>query len=129
LLRRIIGPNRNEILGGWRKLPKEELHKLYTSLYIIRMIKKRRMGRAGHIAYTEERNNAYRILVGKPEGKRPLAIPKRWWVDNIKMGLREIGRDGMDLILLAQDRYQWGALVNTVKNLRVPLHVGKFLRS
>jgi hypothetical protein len=58
--------------------------------------------------------------VGKPEGKRPLERPRRWWVDNIKMDLRETGSDGMDWIDLAQDRDQWRALMNTVMNLRVP---------
>jgi hypothetical protein len=67
-----------------------------------------------------ERRNAYRILVGTPEGKRPLGRPRRRWVDNIKMDLREIGRDGRDWIELAQDRDQWRSLVNTVMNLRVP---------
>jgi hypothetical protein len=67
-----------------------------------------------------EKRNAYRILVVKPEGKRPLEIPRRWWVDNIKMYLREIGLNGMDSIDLAQDRDQWWTLVNTVMNLRVP---------
>jgi hypothetical protein len=67
-----------------------------------------------------ERRNAYRILVGKPEGTRPLGRPRRWWVDNIKMDLREIGWDGVDWIYKAQDRDQWRALLNTVLNLRVP---------
>jgi hypothetical protein len=67
-----------------------------------------------------ETRNAYRILVGKPEGKTPLGRPRRRWVDNIKMDLGEIGWDGMDWIELAQDRDQWRALVNTVMNLRVP---------
>jgi hypothetical protein len=67
-----------------------------------------------------EKRNAYRILVGKPEGKRPLGRRRRRWVDNIKMVLREIGWDGMDWIDLAQDKDQWRALVNTVMNLRVP---------
>jgi hypothetical protein len=67
-----------------------------------------------------EKRNSYRILVGKPEGKRPLGRPSRRWVDNIKMYLREIEWDGMDQIDLAQDRDQWRALVNTVMNLRVP---------
>jgi hypothetical protein len=67
-----------------------------------------------------ETRNAYRILVGKPEGKRPLGSPRRRCVDNIKMNLGEIGWDGMDWIELAQDRDQWRALVNTVTNLRVP---------
>jgi hypothetical protein len=75
---------------------------------------------AGHVARIGEKRNAYRILVGKPEGKRPLGKPRRRWVDNIKLDLREIGWDGMDSIDLAQDRDQWRALVNTVMNLWVP---------
>jgi hypothetical protein len=67
-----------------------------------------------------EKRNAYRILVGNPEGKRPLGRPRRRWVDNIKIGLREIGWDGGDWIDLAQDRDQWRALVKAVMNLRVP---------
>jgi hypothetical protein len=67
-----------------------------------------------------ETRNAYRILVGKPEGKRPLGRPRRRWVDNIKMVFTEIGLDGVDWIEMAQDRDQWRALVNTVMNLRVP---------
>jgi hypothetical protein len=76
------------------------------------------MGR--HVARIVEKRNAYRILVGKPEGKRPLGRPRRRWVENIKMDLREIGWDGVDWNDLAQDRDQWKALVNTVMNLRVP---------
>jgi hypothetical protein len=72
--------------------------------------------------------NAYRILVGKPEGKRPLERPRRRWVHNIRMGLRDIGWGGMDWIDLAQDRDQWRALVNTVMNLRIPQNFGKLLR-
>jgi hypothetical protein len=67
-----------------------------------------------------KKRNAYRILMRNPEGKRPLGRPRRRWVDNIKMDLREIGWDDMDLIDLAQDRDQWRALVNVVMNLRVP---------
>jgi hypothetical protein len=74
----------------------------------------------GHVARMGEKRNAYRTLVGKPEGKRPLGRPRRRWVDNIKIDFREIGWDGVDLIDLAQDRDQWRALVNTVMNLRVP---------
>jgi hypothetical protein len=84
------------------------------------MIKSRKMRWAGHVARMGEKRNAYRILVGKPEGKRPLGRPRRRWVDNIKMDLREIGWDGRDWIDLAQDRDQCRALVNTVMNLRVP---------
>jgi hypothetical protein len=83
------------------------------------MIKSRRMRWAGHVAQMGEKRNAYRILVGKPEGKRPLGRPRCRWVDNIKMDLREIGRDGMDWIDMVQDRDQWRALVSTVMNLRV----------
>jgi hypothetical protein len=67
-----------------------------------------------------EKRNAYRILVGNPEGRRPLGIPRRMWVDNIKMDLREIGWDGGDWIDLAQDRDQWRPLVNAVMNIQVP---------
>jgi hypothetical protein len=74
-----------------------------------------------------EKRNAYRIFVGKPEGKRPLGRPRRRWVNNIKMVLREIGWDGTDWIDLAQDRDQWRALVYTVMNLRVPQNAGNFL--
>jgi hypothetical protein len=74
---------------------------------------------AGHVAPMGETMNSYRILVGKPEGKRPVGRPRRRWVDNIKTYLREIGWDGVDCIDLAQDRDQWRALVNTVMNLRV----------
>jgi hypothetical protein len=75
---------------------------------------------AGHVARIWEKRNAYRILVGQPEGKRPRGRPRRRWVDNIKIDLREIGWDGMDWINVAQDRDQWSALVNTVMNLQVP---------
>jgi hypothetical protein len=91
------------------------------------MIKSRRMKWAGHVARMGPKRNTYKILVGKPEGKRPLKRPRRRWVDNIKMDLREIGWDGMDWIDLAQDREQWRALVNTVMNLRVLQNAGKFL--
>jgi hypothetical protein len=99
VLRRISGrPKRDEVTGGWRKPHNEELHNLYSSPNIIRMIKSRRMRWAGHVARMGEKRNihVYRILVGKPEGKRPLGRPRRSWVDNIKIDLREIGWDGMD---------------------------------
>jgi hypothetical protein len=113
-------PKRVEVTGGWRKLHNEELHILYFSPNIIRMIKSRRMRWAGHVARMGTKRNAYRILLGKPEGKRSLERPIRRRVDNVKMDLRGIRCDGMDSIDLAQDRDQWRALVNTVMNLRVP---------
>jgi hypothetical protein len=120
VLRKIFGPKRDEVTGDWRKLHNEELHNLYSSPSIIRMIKSMRIRWAGHVARMGERRNAYRILVGKPEGRRPLGRPRRRWVDNIKMDLREIGWDGIDWIDLAQDRDQWRVLGNAVMNLRVP---------
>jgi hypothetical protein len=93
-----------------RKLHNEELHNLYSSLNIIRMIKSRRMRWAGHVARIGEKMNAYRIPVGKPEGKRPLGRGIRRWMDNIKINFREIGWDGVDWIDLAQDRANGGLL-------------------
>jgi hypothetical protein len=89
---------RDEVTGGWRKLHNEELHNLYSSPSIIRIIKSRRMRWTGHVARMGEKRNVYRILVGKPEGKRQLGRPRRRWVDNIKMDLREIGWDGVEWI-------------------------------
>jgi hypothetical protein len=86
----------------------------------IRIIKSRKMRWAGHVARMGEKRNVYRLLVGKPEGKRPLVRPRRRWIDNIKMALLEIGLNVVDCIGLAQDRYRWRALVNAVMNLRVP---------
>jgi hypothetical protein len=119
VLRRIFGPKRDEVTGGWRKLHNEELHNLYASPSIIRMIKSRRMRWAGHAARMGKKRTAYRIFVEKPEGKRPLGRPRRRWVNNIKMDLRGIGWDSMDWIDLSQGRYQWRALVKAVMNLRV----------
>jgi hypothetical protein len=106
VLRRIFGPKKDEVTGGWRKLHNEELHNLYCSPSIIRMIKSRSMRWAGHVAQMWANRNAYRILVGNPEGKRQVGRPRRRWVDDVKMDLREIGWDGMDCINLAQDRDQ-----------------------
>jgi hypothetical protein len=108
------------VTGGWRKLRKEELHNLYSSPSIIRMIKSRRMRWAGHVARMGEKRHADRILVGNPEGNRPLGRPRRRWVDNIKTDLREIGWGGRDWLDLAQDKDQWRALRNPVMNLWVP---------
>jgi hypothetical protein len=120
VLRRIFGPKRDEVTGDCRKLHNEELHGLYSSPSIVRMIKARRMRWAGHVARMGEVRGKYNILVGRPEGWRPLGRPRRRWDDNIKMDLREIGFGDVDWINLAQDRDRWRALVNTVMNLRVP---------
>jgi hypothetical protein len=92
----------------------------YSSPNITGTIKSRIMKRAGHVARMGKKRNAWRILVGKPERKRPLGRPRLMWVDDIKIDLREIGWDVTDWIDLTQDRDQWRALVNTVMNLRVP---------
>jgi hypothetical protein len=91
VLRRIFEPKRDEVTGEWRRLNKEELYDLYSSPNIIRMIKSRRMRRARHVARMEERRGAYRILVGRPEGRRPLGRPRLRWEDNIKTDIQEVG--------------------------------------
>jgi hypothetical protein len=100
VLRRIFGPKREED-GSWRKLHNDELHRLYSSPNTVRVIKSRRMGWAGHVARMREGRGIYRVLVGKPEGKRPLGRPRRRWEDNIKMDLMEIGIGGANWIRLA----------------------------
>jgi hypothetical protein len=94
VLRRIFGPKRDEVTGGWRKLHNEELHDLYSSPSIVRVIKARRMRWAGHVALMGEVRGSYNILIGRPEGRRPLGRPRRRWEDNIKIDLREIGFGG-----------------------------------
>jgi hypothetical protein len=111
VLRRIFGPKRDEVTGEWRKLHNEELRDLYSS---------RRIRWAGRVARMGEKRNAYRFLVGKTEGKRPLERPRRRWVDNIRMDLGEVGWGNVDWIGLAQDRNMLRALVNSVLNLWVP---------
>jgi hypothetical protein len=120
VLRRIFGPKMDEVTGEWRKLHNEELRDLYSSPSIIRIIKSRRMRLAGHVARMGEKRNVYRLLVGKPEGKRSLGRPRRRWVDNIRMDLVEVGWGDVDWIGLAKDRNRWRAVVNSVMNLRVP---------
>jgi hypothetical protein len=120
VLRRIFGPKRDEVTGEWRRLHNKKLYALNSSPNIIRVIKSRRLRWAGHVARMGERRGAYRALVGKPEGRRPLGRPRRRWEDTIKMDLREVGWGGMDWIILTQDRDRWRALVNAVMHLRVP---------
>jgi hypothetical protein len=118
-LRRIFGPKKEED-GSWRKLHNDELHSLYSSPNIVRMIKSRRMRWAGHVARMREGRGVYRVLIGRSEGKRPLGRPRRRWEDNIKMDLREIWINGANWIQLSQNRVQWRAFVNTVMKLRFP---------
>jgi hypothetical protein len=105
VLRRIFGPKREED-GSWRKLHNDELHSLYFSPNIIRVIKSRRMRWAGYVARLVQGRGVYRVLVGRPEGNRPLGRPRCRGEDNIKLDLREIGIDGANWIRLAQDRVQ-----------------------
>jgi hypothetical protein len=120
VLKRIFGRKRDDLTGGWRKLHNKKLYNMHFAKSIIKMIKSRRMRWAGHVARMEEKRNAYRILVGKPEGRRLLGRPRRRRVDNIQMYLREIEWDSLDWIDLAQDRDNWRALVNVVMNIWAP---------
>ena len=120
VLRIIFGPRRDEVTGEWRRLQNEEINDLYSSPNIVRVIKSRRMRWAGHVARMGEERGAYRVLVGKPEGKRPLGRPRCRWVGNIMMDLQEVGYGYVDLIGLAQNRDSWRTLVSAVMNLRVP---------
>ena len=120
VLRRVFGPKREEVTGEWGKLHNEELSDLYSLPNTVRVVKSRIIRWAGHVARTGERRGVHRVLVGKPEEKRPLGRPRRRWEDNIKMDLQEVGRSCGDWVELAQDRDRWRALVGTVRNLRVP---------
>jgi len=91
VLRRIFGPRRDKVTGEWRRLHNEELSDLYSSPNIVRVIKSRRMRWAGNVVHMGEEREAYRVLMGKPVGKRPLGRPRRRWVDNIRMDLQEVG--------------------------------------
>ena len=116
VLRRIFGPRWDNVTGEWRRLHNEELNGLYSSPNIVWVIKSRRIRWAGHVAHMGEEKGAYRVLVGKPEGKRP----RRRWVNNIRMNLQEVDCGYVDWTGLAQDRDGWRKLVSAVMNLRVP---------
>jgi len=120
VLRRVFGPKRDEVTGEWRKLYYEELNELYSLPNIVRVVKSGRMRRVGHVACMGEDRGVHRVLVGKPEGKRPLGRSRRRWEDNIKMDLQEVGKGRGDWMELAQDRDRWRALVGTVRDFRVP---------
>jgi hypothetical protein len=119
VLRRIIGPKRDEVTGEWRKLHSEEFHNLYSLPDIIRQVKSRRRRWEGHVARMGEERKVYKVLVGKPKGKRPLGRPRRRWEYEIRMNLREIVLGCVDWIRLAQDRDWWRAVVSAVMHLRV----------
>jgi hypothetical protein len=119
ILRRIFGSKREED-GSWGKLHNDELHSLYSSPNIFRVIKSRRMRWVGHVALMGEGRSVYMVLVGRSEGKRPLGRPRRSWEYKIKMDLRKMGINGANWIQLAQDRVQWRAFVDRAMKLRVP---------
>jgi hypothetical protein len=120
VLRRVFGSKRDEVTGEWRKVHNEELNDLYSLPNIVWVVKSRRMRWAGHVARMREDRGVYRMLVEKPEGKRPLVRPRRRWEDNINMDLQEAGGGRGDWMELAQDRGRWRALVGTVRDFRVP---------
>ena len=118
VLRRIFGPKRNEVTGEWKRLNNEELNDLYPSPNIIGVIISR-IRWARHVERMGERRDVYRVVVRKPEGKRPLGRSRRRWADNVKIDLQEVGCGGMDWIDIAQDRDRWWALVN--RDLLLPV--------
>ena len=91
VLRTVFGPKTDEVTGEWKKLHNEVLNDLYSLPNIVRVVKSRRIRWAGHVARMGQGRGVYRVLVGKPEGERPLGRPRRRWEDNIKMNLQEVG--------------------------------------
>jgi len=128
-LRRIFGSKRDDVRMKWKNLHNEELNNLYSSPNNVRVIKSIRMRWAGHVARMGERRVVYRILVGNPEGKKPLGRPRSRWEDNIKIDVQEVGRGGMDWIDLAQERYWRRAFVNAVMNFWISYNTGNLLTS
>ena len=129
VLRRIFGSKRDDVRMKWKNLHNEELNNLYSSPNNVRVIKSIRMRWAGHVARMGERRVVYRILVGNPEGKKPLGRPRSRWEDNIKIDVQEVGRGGMDWIDLAQERYWRRAFVNAVMNFWISYNTGNLLTS
>jgi hypothetical protein len=127
VLKGIFGPKTEEVTGEWRNIHNEELNDLFFSTSFVRVIKSRRKGWAGHVARMGVRGCIFRVLMGKPKGKRPLGRPRNRWEDSIKMDLQETGCGGTDCIELAQNRDRWWARVNAVMNFRVLQNVGNFL--
>jgi hypothetical protein len=120
VLRRIFGLRRDEVTGDWRRLHNEEINDLYSSPNIVRVIKSRRMRWVGNVARIGEERAVYRVLVGEPEGKRPLGRARCRWGDKMRLDLQEVGCGDVDWIGLAQDRDRWRTVVSAVMNLRVP---------
>ena len=120
VMRRIFGPKRDEVTGKWIKLHNEELNDLYYSPNVVRVIKSRKMRWPGQIADMGESRGVYRVLMGRPEGQRPLGRPWCRWEANNKMNIQEVECAGLDWIDLAHDRYRWLALVSVVMNFQIP---------
>jgi hypothetical protein len=120
VLRKAFGPKMDQVTGEWRKLHNEEINDLHSLPNLVRVVKSRRMRWAGHVARMGERRGVHRVLVGKPEGRRPLGRPRRRLEDNIKMDLEEVGGSCGNWMERAQDRDRWRALVSTVMNFGVP---------
>ena len=118
-LRVIFEAKKDEVTGEWRKLNNEELNDMYFSPNNVRVIKSRIMRWVEHVALVGDWRGVYKVLMGKPEGKRPLGRRRRRWDYNIKMDLQEVGCGGMDWMELAHGKDRWLALVNVVMNLRV----------
>ena len=116
----IFGPKRDDVVRKWRKLDKEELNDLNSSPNIVRVIRSRRIKWTEHVARMGKKRGVYRVLVGKPEGKRPLGRARRRWKDNIKMDLQEVGCGCIDWIELAHNSDRWQTLVNAIMKLQAP---------
>jgi len=118
VLSKIFEHKKDEVREEWRKLHNEELSDLYCSSSNVRVVKSRRMRWVRYVAHTGKRRGVYRVLVGKPDGRKTFGRPRRRWVDNIKMDLRKLNREAW--ICMYQYRDRWRALVNAAMNLRVP---------